>query len=58
MFAAVDKDHNKTLDFEEFLCAVDCICDEESARELFDLVDLDQSGTINTFEFVQLWAQG
>jgi len=58
MFAAYDSDCDRQLDLQEFVGAMDCVCDEDTAVQLFTLIDIDRTGRINPFEFVTLWAQG
>lgn len=58
IFAAYDHDQDKNLSCDEFVEAVEELYDTETACNIFDLVDTDRSGGINTWEFVAFWVMG
>lgn len=57
-FDAFDRDHNGSIDFQEFLELLKALradCDEATARVGWKVIDSDNSGTIDFEEFVTWW---
>jgi hypothetical protein len=52
MFALYDEDKNKLLDRDEFVECVKPMYERTLAVELFEIVDVDKSGSINPWEFL------
>mmetsp|Transcript_3568 Transcript_3568/g.7002 ORF Transcript_3568/g.7002 Transcript_3568/m.7002 type:complete len:273 (+) Transcript_3568:1175-1993(+) len=58
LFSVYDADHDHMLSAEEFVDAVSTLYDEDMARQLFKLVDINENGSINTWEFIAYWTMG
>jgi len=57
-FDHFDRDHNGTIDFDEFCDLLDTLnsdVEDESRRIGFDLIDSDHSGAIDFEEFSAWW---